>query len=98
MGNYRQNKKSLPFSTSETMIEWSEGGEDYIRKIMNDYMSYTKPVSKQKSVCDFFVGKLSTHKIKNSNCTYSDYCYNIPLAYDIETSSWEANDEKYACM
>ena len=98
MGNYRQNKKSLPFSISETMIEWSEGGEDYIRKIVNDYMTFTKPISKQKSVCDFFVGKLSTHKIKNSNCTYSDYCYNIPLSFDIETSSWESNDEKYACM
>ena len=61
-------------------------------------MTFTKPISKQKSVCDFFVGKLSTHKIKNSNCTYSDYCYNIPLSFDIETSSWESNNEKYACM
>ena len=48
MGNYRQNKKSLPFSISETMIEWNKGGEDYIRKIINDYMAFTKPISKKK--------------------------------------------------
>lgn len=90
--------RALPLILKEDYIAWGDKAKEYIDNTIQQYMEYTTPAFSDKSGNDFFLAKLRTHKVPNSRDTYTDYAWNIPISFDIETSSWHMGLHKYAAM